>query len=129
MKFMKKSALETQELIAEEEKNKLIDSEHWYLKISKAEEKQNKIIVEKSYSLFNSEIYGRLSFQGFNPEIEKLMQNKANGSNLDVKENNGEIIAEEDKAFAEYYEKNYNRSTYKKRRNHKKNLSNKKISY
>jgi len=120
MKFMKKSAIETQELIAEEEKNKLIDNEHWYLKPCKSdEEKQNKITVEKSYSIFNSTIFGRLSFQGFNPEIEKIMETNLNGG--EKKEE--EIISAEDKEFAEYYKNNYHRTTNKKRKN-KNNLKN-----
>ena len=119
MKFMKKSAIETQELIAEEEKNKLIDNEHWYLKTSKSEEeKQNKITVEKSYSIFNSTIFGRLSFQGFNPEIEKIMEIKLNGGE---EKEEVEMISAEDKELAEYYEKNYHRTTNKRRKNKNNN--------
>ena len=115
MKFMKKSALETQEMIAENEKNKLIDNEHWYLSIEKLEINQNKINVEKSYSIFNDFTYGRLSFQGFNPEIEKIMQNK---QGIKAEEEVDEISAE-DKELAEYYQKNYNRTTKKRKRDNK----------
>jgi M-phase phosphoprotein-6 len=111
MKFMKKSALETQEKIAEDEKNKLIDNEHWYLDMPNLEINQNNITVEKSYTVFNGTSFGRLSFQGFNPDIEKIMLSKLSDSTEPVENE----ISAEDKDLAEYYEKNYRRNNKRKK--------------
>ena len=73
-KFMKRTVIEEQEEIALEEQKKQIDDEHWYLSIeeSKMSESSNvrNVLVEASYSIFDEIGFGRMSFNGFNPQIE-----------------------------------------------------------
>ncbi|PNI45692.1 MPHOSPH6 isoform 3 [Pan troglodytes] len=52
---------ETKKQLEEEEK-KIISEEHWSF-----------IIEEQSFLLCEDLLYGRMSFRGFNPEVEKLM--------------------------------------------------------
>lgn len=51
----------------------MISDEHWYLDLPELKEKESFIIEEQSFSLCEDLLYGRMSFRGFNPEVEKLM--------------------------------------------------------
>uniref|UniRef100_A0A803VWP0 M-phase phosphoprotein 6 n=2 Tax=Ficedula albicollis TaxID=59894 RepID=A0A803VWP0_FICAL len=57
----------------EEEEKKIISEEHWYLDVPDLKEKESYIIEERSFLRCEDLVYGRMSFKGFNPEIEKLM--------------------------------------------------------
>ncbi|NXP82837.1 MPH6 phase, partial [Ramphastos sulfuratus] len=57
----------------EEEEKKIISEEHWYLDLPDLKEKESYIIEERSFMPCEDLLYGRMSFKGFNPEIEKLM--------------------------------------------------------
>ncbi|NXS01708.1 MPH6 phase, partial [Oxylabes madagascariensis] len=57
----------------EEEEKKIISEEHWYLDVPDLKEKESCIIEERSFLRCEDLVYGRMSFKGFNPEIEKLM--------------------------------------------------------
>ncbi|XP_044540394.1 M-phase phosphoprotein 6-like [Gracilinanus agilis] len=73
MKFMQRGLdTETKKQLEEEEK-KIISEEHWYLDLPELKEKKSFIIEEQSFILCKDLLYGRMSFRGFNPEIEKLM--------------------------------------------------------
>ncbi|XP_071973369.1 M-phase phosphoprotein 6 [Engystomops pustulosus] len=73
MKFMQRSLdPETKKQLEEEEK-KIISDEHWFLDLPELKEKENFIIEERSFLPCEDFLYGRMSFKGFNPEIEKLM--------------------------------------------------------
>ncbi|XP_072135967.1 M-phase phosphoprotein 6 isoform X2 [Mobula birostris] len=73
MKFMQRSLdTETKQQLEEEEK-KIISDEHWYLDLPELKEKENHIIEEKSFVPCEELLFGRMSFKGFNPEIEKLV--------------------------------------------------------
>ncbi|XP_072490307.1 M-phase phosphoprotein 6 isoform X1 [Notamacropus eugenii] len=73
MKFMQRGLdAETKKQLEEEEK-KIISEEHWYLDLPELKEKESFIIEEQSFMLCEDLLYGRMSFRGFNPEIEKLM--------------------------------------------------------
>ncbi|XP_035868161.1 M-phase phosphoprotein 6 isoform X2 [Phyllostomus discolor] len=63
---------ETKKQLEEEEK-KIISEEHWYLDLPELKEKESFIIEEQSFLLCEDLLYGRMSFRGFNPEVEKLM--------------------------------------------------------
>ncbi|XP_025064435.1 M-phase phosphoprotein 6 isoform X3 [Alligator sinensis] len=63
---------ETKKQLEEEEK-KIISEEHWYLDLPELKEKESFIIEERSFMPCEDLLYGRMSFKGFNPEIEKLM--------------------------------------------------------
>ncbi|KAB0387526.1 hypothetical protein FD755_002482 [Muntiacus reevesi] len=72
MKFMQRGLdSETKKQLEEEEK-KIISEEHWYLDLPELKEKESFIIEEQSF-LLCEDLYGRMSFRGFNPEVEKLM--------------------------------------------------------
>ncbi|XP_050778985.1 M-phase phosphoprotein 6 [Gopherus flavomarginatus] len=73
MKFMQRGLdSETKKQLDEEEK-KIISEEHWYLDLPELKEKESFIIEERSFMPCEDLLYGRMSFKGFNPEIEKLM--------------------------------------------------------
>lgn len=73
MKFMQRSLdTETKQQLEEEEK-KIISDEHWYLDLPELKEKENHVIEEKSFVPCEDLLFGRMSFKGFNPEIEKLV--------------------------------------------------------
>ncbi|XP_060932248.1 M-phase phosphoprotein 6-like [Limanda limanda] len=57
----------------EEEEQRIISDEHWYLDLPELEAKENHII-EVPYSQCEEQMYGHMSFGGFNPEVEKLMK-------------------------------------------------------
>ncbi|XP_044050010.1 M-phase phosphoprotein 6 [Siniperca chuatsi] len=73
MKFMQRGLdAETKKQLEEEEK-RIISDEHWYLDLPELKAKENLIIEEKSFVPCEDLKYGRMSFKGFNPEVEKLM--------------------------------------------------------
>ncbi|KAL8194991.1 UNVERIFIED_CONTAM: M-phase phosphoprotein 6 [Gekko kuhli] len=63
---------ETKKQLEEEEK-KIISKEHWFLDLPELKEKESFIIEERSFLPCEDLLYGRMSFKGFNPEVEKLM--------------------------------------------------------
>ncbi|XP_054856117.1 M-phase phosphoprotein 6 [Eublepharis macularius] len=73
MKFMQRGLdSETKKQLEEEEK-KIISKEHWFLDLPELKEKESFIIEERSFLPCEDLLYGRMSFKGFNPEVEKLM--------------------------------------------------------
>ncbi|XP_029283434.1 M-phase phosphoprotein 6-like [Cottoperca gobio] len=73
MKFMQRGLdAETKKQLEEDEK-RIISDEHWYLDLPEFKAKENLIIEEKSFVPCEDLKYGRISFKGFNPEVEKLM--------------------------------------------------------
>ncbi|XP_077307348.1 M-phase phosphoprotein 6, partial [Lithobates pipiens] len=73
MKFMQRSLdPETRRQLEKEEK-KIISDEHWFLDLPELKEKESYIIEERSLLPCIDFMYGRMSFKGFNPEVEKLM--------------------------------------------------------
>ncbi|XP_020669248.3 M-phase phosphoprotein 6 [Pogona vitticeps] len=73
MKFMQRGLdSETKKQLEEEEK-KIISDEHWFLDLPELKEKESFIIEERSFAPCEDLLYGRMSFKGFNPEVEKLM--------------------------------------------------------
>lgn len=73
MKFMQRGLDSETKKQLEEEERKMISDEHWYLDLPELKEKESFIIEEQSFSLCEDLLYGRMSFRGFNPEVEKLM--------------------------------------------------------
>ncbi|XP_029991531.1 M-phase phosphoprotein 6 [Sphaeramia orbicularis] len=73
MKFMQRGLdAETKKQLEEDEK-RIISDEHWYLDLPELKAKENLIIEEKSFVPCEDLKYGRISFKGFNPDVEKLM--------------------------------------------------------
>ncbi|XP_026712521.1 M-phase phosphoprotein 6 [Athene cunicularia] len=73
MKFMQRGLDSQTKKQLEEEEKKIISEEHWYLDLPDLKEKESFIIEERSFMPCEDLLYGRMSFKGFNPEIEKLM--------------------------------------------------------
>ncbi|XP_043734836.1 M-phase phosphoprotein 6-like [Cervus elaphus] len=73
MKFMQRGLDSETKRQLEEEEKKIISEEHWYLDLPELKEKESFIIEEQSFLLCEDLLYGRMSFRGFNPEVEKLM--------------------------------------------------------
>ncbi|XP_048211163.1 M-phase phosphoprotein 6 [Perognathus longimembris pacificus] len=91
MKFMQRGLdSETKKQLEEEEK-KIISEEHWYLDLPELKEKESFIIEEQSFSSCEDLLYGRMSFRGFNPEVEKLML-QMNAKNKAEEEEEDETI-------------------------------------
>lgn len=57
----------------DDEEKRIISDEHWFLDLPELKAKENYIIEERSYVPCEDLVYGRMSFRGFNPEVEKLM--------------------------------------------------------
>ncbi|XP_053283563.1 M-phase phosphoprotein 6 isoform X2 [Pleuronectes platessa] len=57
----------------EEDERRIISDEHWYLDLPELKAKENLIIEEKSFVPCEDLKFGRMSFRGFNPDVEKLM--------------------------------------------------------
>ncbi|XP_077374046.1 M-phase phosphoprotein 6 [Festucalex cinctus] len=73
MKFMQRGLdAETKKQLREDEK-RIISDEHWYLDLPKQSTRKNLLVEEKSAVPLEGLLYGRMSFQGFNPEVERLM--------------------------------------------------------
>ncbi|KAH0507416.1 M-phase phosphoprotein 6 [Microtus ochrogaster] len=105
MKFMQRGLdSETKKQLEEEEK-KMISDEHWYLDLPEFKEKESLIIEEQSFSLCEDLLYGRMSFRGFNPEVEKLML-QMNSKNKAAPEENDETVEVDvsDEEMARRYE-------------------------
>nr|XP_057931471.1 M-phase phosphoprotein 6 [Doryrhamphus excisus] len=73
MKFMQRGLdAETKKQLQEDEK-RIISDEHWYLDLPEQQTKESCLVEEKSFVPFEELLFGRMSFKGFNPEVEKLM--------------------------------------------------------
>ncbi|XP_029379707.1 M-phase phosphoprotein 6 [Echeneis naucrates] len=73
MKFMQRGLdAETKKQLEEEEK-KIISDEFWILDLPELKAKENLIVQEPSFVPCEDLNYGRMSFKGFNLEVEKLM--------------------------------------------------------
>lgn len=73
MKFMQRGLDAETKKQLEEEERKIISDEHWYLDLPELKAKENFIIEERSFVPCEDLKYGRMSFKGFNPDVEKLM--------------------------------------------------------
>ncbi|KAL6474221.1 hypothetical protein MHYP_G00177820 [Metynnis hypsauchen] len=73
MKFMQRGLDAEVKKQLEEEEKRIISDEHWYLDLPELKAKESYIVEERSYIPCEDLVYGRMSFKGFNPEVEKLM--------------------------------------------------------
>ncbi|KAK1163375.1 M-phase phosphoprotein 6-like [Acipenser oxyrinchus oxyrinchus] len=103
MKFMQRGLdAETRKQLEEEEK-RIISDEHWYLDLPELKEKENFIIEERSFLPCEDLLYGRMSFKGFNPEVEKLMtlmnsQNRTEDAEEEEQNKTGVDVSDEEMA-------------------------------
>uniref|UniRef100_A0A673VKY1 M-phase phosphoprotein 6 n=1 Tax=Suricata suricatta TaxID=37032 RepID=A0A673VKY1_SURSU len=103
MKFMQRGLdSETKKQLEEEEK-KMISEEHWYLDLPELKEKECFIIEEQSFLLCEDLLYGRMSFRGFNPEVEKLMlQMNAKNKTEEVEDETVELDVSDEEMARRY---------------------------
>ncbi|XP_033754885.1 M-phase phosphoprotein 6-like [Pecten maximus] len=102
MKFMQRSAIRIEKELNEEE-NKDIDDEHWVLDLPATQKLENRYIFEPSLMRIENLQYGRMSYCGFNPEIEKLMKRHNTKVELDAAEiKEKELGVEEDEMANRY---------------------------
>ncbi|XP_076863702.1 M-phase phosphoprotein 6 [Brachyhypopomus gauderio] len=73
MKFMQRGLDADVKKQLEEEERRIISDEHWYLDLPELKAKESYIVEEQSYVPCEDLVYGRMSFKGFNPDVEKLM--------------------------------------------------------
>uniref|UniRef100_A0A8C3WD96 M-phase phosphoprotein 6 n=1 Tax=Catagonus wagneri TaxID=51154 RepID=A0A8C3WD96_9CETA len=103
MKFMHvRPDSETKKQLEMEEK-KIINEEHWYLDFPELKEKESFRIEEQSF-LSWEDLYGRMSFQEFNPETENLMLQTNAKNKAEEAENEKMELDVSDKAMARRYE-------------------------
>ncbi|XP_056595420.1 M-phase phosphoprotein 6 [Triplophysa dalaica] len=73
MKFMQRGLDADVKKQLDEEEKRIISDEHWFLDLPELKAKENYIIEERSYVPCEDLVYGRMSFKGFNPDVERLM--------------------------------------------------------
>ncbi|XP_056271980.1 M-phase phosphoprotein 6 [Pseudoliparis swirei] len=73
MKFMQRGLDEEMKKQLEEDEKRIISDEHWYLELPELKAKENFVVEERSFVPCEELKFGRISFKGFNPEVEKLM--------------------------------------------------------
>ncbi|KAM8892824.1 M-phase phosphoprotein 6 isoform 1-T1 [Spinachia spinachia] len=73
MKFMQRGLDDEMKKQLEEDEKRIISDEHWYLDLPELKAKENFVIEEKSFVPCEELKFGRVSFKGFNPEVERLM--------------------------------------------------------
>ncbi|KAJ8002854.1 hypothetical protein DPEC_G00163290 [Dallia pectoralis] len=100
MKFMQRGLDANTKKQLEEEEKKIISDEHWYLDLPELKAKENFIIEESRFGPFEDLKYGRMSFKGFNPEVEKLMivmntQNKDEEEEVEISRMETDITDED----------------------------------
>lgn len=113
MKFMKRSALRIEKEKSEEERKHEIDDEHWVLDLPPIEKKESKYTQEPSYQMCESLVYGRMSFKGFNSEVEKLMAQNNQRLQLEDAERREKETSVNDEEMAERF-KNLSETISKK---------------
>ncbi|XP_040185525.1 LOW QUALITY PROTEIN: M-phase phosphoprotein 6 [Rana temporaria] len=122
MKFMQRSLDPETRRQMETEEKKIISDEHWFLDLPELKEKENFIIEERSLHPCIDFTYGRMSFKGFNPEVEKLMveMNSPRGTDEDLDESKMEADVS-DEEMARRYESLVGtiKKKFAKKRDHK----------
>ncbi|KAK7122037.1 hypothetical protein R3I93_022977 [Phoxinus phoxinus] len=73
MKFMQRGLDAEVKKQLDEEERRIISDDHWFLDLPELKAKENHIVEERSYVPCEDLVYGRMSFKGFNPDVEKLM--------------------------------------------------------
>ena len=102
MKFMQKTKDKNEKDLEEEQNRTLLDEEY----NENMRKEGQKYVVDNSYLYCERLIFGRMSFKGMNPEIEKLMQelDRNNGNkNEDKNVKNDESVEVSDEEMTNRY--------------------------
>ncbi|XP_063053843.1 M-phase phosphoprotein 6 [Engraulis encrasicolus] len=89
MKFMQRGLDPEARKQLEEDEKKVITEEHWLLDLPELTAHENIMVMERSFASCEDLIYGRISFKGFNPEVEKLMA--ARGTSEDKEDDDEQL--------------------------------------
>ncbi|KAG7218052.1 hypothetical protein INR49_020662 [Caranx melampygus] len=73
MKFMQRGLDAETKKQLEEDERRIISDEHWYLDLPELAAKESVVVEEASFVPCEQLNFGRISFKGFNPDVEKLM--------------------------------------------------------
>ncbi|XP_078739402.1 M-phase phosphoprotein 6, partial [Lampetra fluviatilis] len=72
MKFMQRGLDEEERRRLDEEEQRMMSDEHWYLDLPDLQRAEVVVVEEASVAVCEGVEFGRRSFRGFNPEVEKL---------------------------------------------------------
>ncbi|XP_072024843.1 M-phase phosphoprotein 6-like [Amphiura filiformis] len=76
MKFMQRTQEKEEEDELEKERQQRIDEAHWALDLPELQVKESKYEIEPSFVICEDlHQFGRMSFKGINPTIERIMKN------------------------------------------------------
>ncbi|XP_064640534.1 M-phase phosphoprotein 6-like [Lineus longissimus] len=103
MKFMKRTAVKSELEEVQDEKRRIENEEHWELDIPELTKAEDNFIFEPSYNVLQNLQYGRMSFKGFNPEIERIMQSVNGSMELDEAERREKEVGVDDEEMSERY--------------------------
>lgn len=103
MKFMKRTAVKAELEEVDDEKKRNENEEHWELDIPELPKAESKYITESSYNVLENLQYGRMSFKGFNPEIESIMRGENVMIELDEADRREKETAVSDEEMSERY--------------------------
>uniref|UniRef100_UPI00358E0F9E M-phase phosphoprotein 6 n=1 Tax=Myxine glutinosa TaxID=7769 RepID=UPI00358E0F9E len=72
MKFMQRYLTEEAKQNLEQRERRIISDEHWYLDLPELAKNETLCVENVSFATCEQLLFGRMSFHGFNPEIEQL---------------------------------------------------------
>ncbi|XP_006814109.1 M-phase phosphoprotein 6-like [Saccoglossus kowalevskii] len=104
MKFMQRRQDNENKVEFEESQQRRIDETHWVIDVPELTAKQNRYSLEPSHIACECLKFGRMSFKGFNPAIEKIMKTYDTEQELELAEEREKEIAVSDDEMAKRYD-------------------------
>lgn len=104
MKFMQRGAIREEQEQLRSENQRAIDDEHWVLDVPMSTQSKCTFTVEPSFVICDNLMFGRRSFKGFNPEIEKICNTIDNNQALREAEEREKETSVNDEEMAERYQ-------------------------
>lgn len=104
MKFMQRGSIREEQEQLRSEHQRAIDDEHWVLDVPLSTESKCTFTVEPSFVICENLMFGRRSFRGFNPEIEKICSTIESDEALRKAEEREKETSVNDEEMAERYQ-------------------------
>lgn len=104
MKFMQREAIREEQEQLRSENQRAIDDEHWVLDVPMSTQSKCTFTVEPSFVICENLMFGRRSFKGFNPEIEKICNTIDSNQALRETEEREKETNVDDEEMAERYQ-------------------------
>jgi len=116
MKFMQRTKEKIEKDLEEQQSKALLDEEY----NENMRKEGQKFVVDNSYLFCEELVFGRMSFKGMNPEVEKLMQDLSGNSdkNEEKSAKNDESVDVNDEEMTNRYS-HYVDSNHMNRKRHK----------